>query len=144
LINNLKGELDVVAGEIVEIRAAKGMRHGVLDTPEGARPFQGPEACFAPLGLGVGSRVALFGTPEVAWTLPLGPTLLITPSPDQLGAIKTVLEGQWGSRPTILLLGGAYHLLPKPFWVKDVAEIKERLDDAQIVYTWLDPWKENV
>ncbi|MCK9524634.1 MAG: PHP domain-containing protein, partial [Limnochordia bacterium] len=89
LINNLKGELDVVAGEIVESRSIKGMRHGVLDTPEGCRQFQGPEACFAPLSLGVGSRVALFGTPEVAWTFPLGPTLLITPSPDHLDTIKT-------------------------------------------------------
>ena len=144
LVQSLKGELSVVAGEILEIIRDKGIRLGWLDTPEGVKPFRGPEAVFAKLNLGVGSRVALFGQPEVAWILPLGPTLLITPSPTELGTIKTVLDGQFGTRPTILLLDQAYHLLPQQFWVKDVGRTNDQLGEFQIVYTWLDPWKENV
>ena len=144
LIHSLKGELDVMAGEILEMIKTKGRRQGLLDTPEGLQSFRGPEKSFDQVSLDVGSRVAFFGKFEVAWAFPLGPTLLITPSPDNLGTIKALLEGQFGTRPTILLLGGAYHLLPSQFWIKDTERIRERLDGAQIVYTWLDPWKENV
>ena len=144
LIQSLKGELPVVAGEILEIIRSKGGRQGILDTPDGVQSFKGPESSFHQLNLEVGSRVAFFGSPDVLWTLPLGPTLLITPSLADLESIKEVLHGQFGTRPTILLLGEAYHLLPREFWVKDVGNITEQLDHTQIVYTWLDPWKENV
>ncbi len=144
LVHNLKGELDVVAGEILEIRATGNMRQGVLDTPVGSYFFEGHKESFAGLSLAAGSRLALFGDRKVNWALPLGPTLLITPTPNNLETIKNVLENQFGSKPTILLFGEAYHLLPRQFWVKDADEIQRRLQEEHIVYTWLDPWKENV
>lgn len=117
---------------------------GVLDTPQGLVAFEGAKENFAHVNLTVGSRIAIFGDEEVSWSLPLGPTLLITPNPDNLDTIKSVLEKQNGERPTILLFGEAYHLLPKMYWVRDPEEIKRRLQEEQVVYTWLDPWKENV
>ena len=144
LVHKLKGELDVVAGEILEMKAAGNMRQGILDTPTGSFFFEGAKERFAGLSLAVGVRLALFGDTEVNWALPLGPTLLITPTPSNLETIKAILRQQFGSKPTILLLGEAYHLLPREFWVKDAREIQQRLQEAEIVYTWLDPWKENV
>ncbi len=144
LIQQLRGDLPVVAGEILETKLGGSQWQGKLDTPQGPLPFRGPRERFGSFKLAVGGRIALFGYPEVEWAFPLGPTLLITPTPHNLEAIKLVLEGQRGSKPAILLLGGAYHLLPSQFWVSGVQEMEKRLQEKQIVYTWLDPWKENV
>ncbi len=144
LVQSLQGELDAAAGEILEIKDSGNKRQGLLDTPGGTVPFAGPRSSFAGIRLAVGGRVALFGSLEVKWALPLGPTLLITPKPNELDQIKTALAKQFGSKPTILLIGAAYHLLPPEFWTQDVPEVNRRLEQAQIVYTWLDPWKENV
>jgi DNA polymerase-3 subunit alpha len=144
LVRNLDGGSGVAAGEILRIKATRSSCMGVLDTPQGLVAFEGAKENFAHVNLTVGSRIAIFGDEEVSWSLPLGPTLLITPNPDNLDTIKSVLEKQNGERPTILLFGEAYHLLPKMYWVRDPEEIKRRLQEEQVVYTWLDPWKENV
>ncbi len=143
LVKNLRGEWDVAAGEILETKMMGRTRQGVLDTPEGLVSFRSFKS--VPKG-----RVALYGESgedgifKVSWAFPLGPTVLITPTPENLTLIKDILEDEGGSLPTILLLGDAYHLLPRQFWVKDTEKIERQLAEGRIVYTWLDPWKENV
>lgn len=144
LIQQLRADLPAVAGEILEIQSRGRQWQGLLDTPEGPFSFKGPKESFGSVNLATGNRIGLFGHHEVNWAFPLGPTLLITPAPHNLETIKMILKEEWGSRPTILLIGGSYHLLPAQFWVKHVQEMQKRLKEEQIVYTWLDPWKENV
>lgn len=147
---NLRGEWDCAVGEILEIKATGNMRDGILDTPQGLLHVRGPLDSLRSEYSVPGRRLALFGRAEVtgvwqvSWVLPLGPILLITPDPKDLTPIKGILEDERGSRPTILLLGDAYHLLPQQFWVRDVAKVGEHMNMRQIVYTWFDPWKENV
>lgn len=148
LARQLQGEWDVKVGEILEIKTTGNTRQGVMDTPEGIFFFQGALNLRGHHGLG--ARLALFGQTDengiwqVKWALPLGPTLLLTPEPSDLSTIKTILDGEYGLKPTILRIGGAYHLLPQQFWIKDSSKIVERLRAEQLVYTWFDPWKENV
>lgn len=144
LVRNLQGELEAAAGEILEVKGGGSRLQVLLDTPEGILLRTGPRTAFKGVRLAAGERAAFFGSPEVEWTLPLGPTLLITPKPDELEAVRAALEEQSGTKPTILLLGDAYHLLPPEFWVKDAGAVSRELEAGQIVYTWLDPWKENV
>jgi hypothetical protein len=144
LVRNLQGELEAAAGEILEVKGSGSRLQVLLDTPEGILLRTGPRTAFKGVRLAAGERAAFFGSPEVEWTLPLGPTLLITPKPDELEAVRAALEEQSGTKPTILLLGDAYHLLPPEFWVKDAGAVSRELEAGQIVYTWLDPWKENV
>jgi len=144
LVHKLKGEMSVVVGELLEIRSMGGRWQGVLDTPEGVHYFEGSRESLAGVSVTAGSRLALFGVGDVRWSLPLGPTLLITPTPETLETIKHVLGNQFGSKPTLLLLGEAFHLLPKEFWVRDVDTVQRRLQEEKIVHTWFDPWKETV
>ena len=147
-MDRLRGELDVQVGEILEIKVHGNLRQGVLHTPQGHLQFkvssQVTWQTWAPK-----TRLALFGVQQdgyldVSWALPLGPILLITPNPEDLEKIKNTLENQRGPKPAILLLGDAYHVLPPEFWVGDAANIGERLAKQEIVFTWFDPWKENV
>lgn len=150
LVENLKGGDHAVAGEICQVKAIGKMWQGVLDTPGGLSAFEAAADSFAGIKPVPKMRIALFGksSPDgvfrVRWALPLGPTLLITPDPHNLQAIKAVLEDEAGAKPTILLFGDAYHLLPQQFWAANAVRINERFKAERIVYTWLDPWKENV
>lgn len=148
LVDKLKGELDVWVGEILETRVDGNIRQGVLSTPNGQINFRFARSVATSIWA-PGVRIALFGLRkdghvDANWLLPLGPTLLITPEPEDLEDIHRILAGQQGRRPTILLLGDAYHVLPTEFWVADASKISARLTEAEIVYTWFDPWKENV
>ena len=150
LVQSLQGGGESVAGELSGVQAMGNRWQGMLDTPEGLRSFEGTTGSFDGVKLVPGARLAFFGRASregmfhVSWALPLGPTLLITPDPQNLQAIKSVLENEGGSKAAILLFGEAYHLLPQQFWVADAGKVQERFKAERIVYTWLDPWKENV
>lgn len=142
--DRIRGEWDAAVGEILEIKEAGRFRQGLLDSPRGTVPFQAEARGLVP-----GRRIALFGRLEGGllqgeWLLPLGPMLLITPRLEDLPVIKDILEGENGSKPTLLLFQEAYQLLPPPFWVGDGQKVSQALDEKGIVYTWFDPWKENV
>lgn len=148
LVEKLRGDLEAALGEVITISGQGKQYQGVIDTPTGWLTFRGQVG----RGQGIlrpGSRVALFGRQGegelfVEWLLPLGPILLITPDrPEDLEAIREVLQGGRGSKPVILLLGEAYHVLPAEFWVSDGQGVGQALARAGIVYTWFDPWKEN-
>jgi len=132
---------------VVEVKRQGRSWQGVLDTPQGLLAFRGePDPVSGPLK--PGSRAALFGRLKggellLEWFLPLGPVLLITPQPHQLETIKGILGEEGGTRPAILLVGQAYHLLPPKFWVRSASRVNESLQAGGIVYTWFDPWKEN-
>ena len=147
LAAKLRGELEAAVGEVVEVKRQGRSWQGVLDTPQGLLAFRGePDPVSGPLK--PGSRAALFGRLKggellLEWFLPLGPVLLITPQPHQLETIKGILGEAGGTRPAILLVGQAYHLLPPKFWVRSASRVNESLQAGGIVYTWFDPWKEN-
>ncbi|NMB01505.1 MAG: DNA polymerase III subunit alpha [Firmicutes bacterium] len=148
-VDKLRGELDVRVGEILETRITGKLRQGILSTPHGHVYLKVTEKINW-CRWEAGERLALFGqfdaeeTLVVNWALPLGPTLLITPQPEDLEIIKEILEDQGGNKPAILLIGESYHLLPQEYWVTDTVRTGERFNEKEIVYTWLDPWKENV
>ncbi len=143
LVEYFKEDLQVIVGEV--------LKAGRLDTPTGLALYRGGQGQPRP-----GARVALFGLMEsgvfqTKWALQLGPTLLASPRPEQLAALKEILAGQkagedgGGRFPVVLRLGeGALHLLPPELWVGDVSAIEGSLDRGELVYTWFDPWKERV
>ena len=148
LMRNLQGELTVVVGEVLQLKRSGVTLTGVLDTPEGSVDFK-TKINRENQVIQPGDALALFGRREegfwkVEWELPLGPTLLISPQPDQLDELKEILEQQNGTRPVVLRLGEgiAYHLLPRMFWVKDVLQVDGGLQKRGLTYVWFDPWKE--
>jgi DNA polymerase-3 subunit alpha len=147
LAERLRGELDAAVGEVIELEMRGKRCQGVLDTPGGYLAFQG-QLDFPRGWLKSGARIAVFGLLQgtslvLEWALPLVPTLLITPKPQDLEIIKGILGGERGARPAILLIGQAYHVLPPEFWVGSVGTVNHSLEAAGVVYTWFDPWKEN-
>lgn len=150
LMHNLQGELEVVVGEVLQVKRASKTISGVLDSPEGSLDFRAL-VNRENQGITPGTALALFGGWEqgywqVEWQLPLGPTLLVSPQLDQLDQIKTVLNQQNGTRPVVLRLGEgvAFHLLPREFWVRDVQKVEAGLQHGEVTYVWFDPWKEQL
>lgn len=147
LAEQLRGDLTAVVGEVVELQVQGKSCRGVLDTPSGPKAFHGQQSAPRDL-LKPGARLAVFGRLDgrelaLEWVLPLGPTLLITPRPENLEILKAVLQGEKGTMPAILLLGQAYHVLPPEYWVRRAGPVSASLTAQGIVYTWFDPWKEN-
>ena len=148
LMRNLQGDLEVVVGEVLQIKRAGKVVTGVLDSPEGSINFRAVMN-RENQGIKPGTAVALFGAWKhgfwhVEWQLPLGPTLLVSPQPNQLEELKDVLNQQNGTRPVVLRLGEgiAYHLLPREFWVKDIHKVDGDLQNGGVTHIWFDPWKE--
>lgn len=148
LMRQLQGELGVKAGEVLELKRVGSNWQGVLDTPEGSLPFKGSLRLRTD-SLKVGASLALFGTWqaylwEVSWAFPLGPSLLPSPEPKDLEAMKTVFLANQGQIPVVLRLGGgqAYHVLPQEFWVEDGERVASELAKQGISSLLFDPWKE--
>lgn len=147
LVEKLQGDLDAVVGEVVDLTVQGKTVQVRLDTPQGPLALRGRVSQFG-WKLKPGCRAGVFGRQagdllEVEWALPLGPTLLITPKAEDLEPLKGILHGKGGSKPVILLLGEAYHVLPPQYWVGASTEVNRALQAQGIVYTWFDPWKEN-
>lgn len=148
LMRNLRGELDVVVGEILDVKRMGTTVRGFLDSPEGTVVFI---AKIAPetRDIRLGESYAFFGRQDggvwlTEWLLPLGPILLVSPELEELENLKLILNQQKGTKPVILRLGdgSAYHLLPREFWIEQVPLVNGELEKSNLTYVWFDPWKE--
>jgi len=142
LVQHFRADSEVVVGEVI------GPGH--LDTPQGIVVFQAGRGAHPPQQ---GQRVALFGRNtqgvfQVEWVFRLGPVLLASPQPEQLEKLKGILLQQGQGRrdrayPVVLRFSdGTFHLLPAEFSVTDPPHLEGQLEEAGIVFTWFDPWKE--
>ncbi len=143
LVEHFQEDLQVIVGEVTA--------PGRLDTPDGSITYRGGRDVPQRGQLGAFFGQMEQGVFQTQWAFKLGPTLLVSPEPGELEALKVILTGQVPSAvqgdplPVVLRLGGgAFHLLPRELWVRDSCWIEAELKGAQIVYTWFDPWKERV